>query len=120
MRAFLDRDRVGQVFINLLTNAIKYSPKANKVLIQVTNEGNNAVVHVQDFGIGIAADYQEQIFERFYQINEPDVKTYPGLGIGLYISKDIVERHHGQIKVSSQKGVGTTFSVFLPLFRKEE
>jgi PAS domain S-box-containing protein len=117
---FGDRDRVGQVFINLLTNAIKYSPKANKVLIQVTKAGDNAVVRVQDFGIGIAVDYQEQIFERFYQINEPDLKTYPGLGIGLHISKEIVKRHHGRIRVDSQKGAGTTFSVFLPLFHEEE
>jgi PAS domain S-box-containing protein len=115
-----DRDRVGQVFINLLTNAIKYSPKADRVLLQVTKEGNNAVVRVQDFGVGIAPDYQEQIFERFYQINEPDVKTYPGLGIGLYITREIVERHHGHIEVSSKKGEGTTFSVFLPLFHEEE
>jgi PAS domain S-box-containing protein len=114
-----DRDRVGQIFINLLTNAIKYSPKADRILIQVTQEGDNAVVRVQDFGVGIAPKYQEQIFERFYQINELDVKTYPGLGIGLYISKEIVERHHGHISVSSQKGKGTTFSVFLPLFHEE-
>jgi signal transduction histidine kinase len=110
---------VGQIFINLLTNAIKYSPKADRILIQVTQEGDNAVVRVQDFGVGIAPKYQEQIFERFYQINELDVKTYPGLGIGLYISKEIVERHHGHISVSSQKGKGTTFSVFLPLFHEE-
>lgn len=115
-----DKDRVGQVFINLLTNAIKYSPKANRVLVQITKEGENAVVRVQDFGVGIAPNHQQQIFERFYQINEPDLKTYPGLGIGLYISKEIVERHHGHIKVNSRKGEGTTFSVFLPLSHEEE
>ncbi len=119
VRVLGDRDRVGQIFINLLTNAIKYSPKADRVLIQVTQEGDNAVVRVQDFGIGIAPDYHEHIFDRFYQINEPDVKTYPGLGIGLYISKEIVEQHHGHIKVSSKKGEGTTFAVFLPLFHEE-
>jgi PAS domain S-box-containing protein len=115
---FGDRDRIGQVLINLLTNAIKYSPHADKVLVQVGANGKNAVVRVQDFGIGIAPAYQKKIFERFYQVSEPEVKTYPGLGIGLYISKQIVERHNGRIEVQSRKGEGTTFSVILPLLHE--
>ncbi len=117
---FGDRDRIGQILINLLTNAIKYSPHADKVLVQVGADGKNAVVRVQDFGIGIAPAYQKKIFERFYQVGEPEVKTYPGLGIGLYISKQIVERHHGRIEVQSRKGEGATFSVILPLLHEEK
>ena len=70
---------------------------------------------VQDFGIGIAGTYHQQIFERFYQVIDPVEKTYPGLGIGLYISSEIIKRHHGRIWVESQKGAGSTFSFSLPV-----
>src|SRR5579863_5174729 len=110
-----DRDRIGQVLINLITNAIKYSPRADKVIIRVSKDQENAIVSVQDFGIGIAAAHHEQIFERFYQVTDPEEKTYPGLGMGLYISNEIIKRHHGQMRVESRKGHGSTFSFTLPL-----
>lgn len=113
--AFGDRDRIGQVFINLFTNAIKYSPNADKVIVQISTDGTNALVCVQDFGIGIAESHQQRIFERFYQVNEPSAKTYPGLGIGLYISCEIIKRHQGRLWVKSQKGEGSTFNFSLPL-----
>ncbi|TMC61541.1 MAG: PAS domain S-box protein, partial [Chloroflexota bacterium] len=112
-----DKDRLGQVFINLLTNAIKYSPRAGKVLVHLSRDEEHAIVRIQDFGIGIDVPHQQRIFERFYQVTDPEGKTYPGLGIGLYISKEIVERHHGWIEVNSRKGKGTTFSVILPLLQ---
>jgi PAS domain S-box-containing protein len=115
VRVFGDRDRLGQVLMNLLTNAIKYSSRADKVLVQVVAEGTQAVVRVQDFGVGIAKAYQEKIFERFYQVSEPEMKTYPGLGIGLYIASEIIKRHQGCIWVESRKGAGSTFSFRLPL-----
>jgi signal transduction histidine kinase len=105
------------VFINLLTNAIKYSPQAGKVLVHLSRDEEHAIVRIQDFGIGIDAAHKQRIFERFYQVTDPEGKTYPGLGIGLYISKEIVERHHGWIEVNSRKGKGTTFSVILPLLQ---
>lgn len=114
-----DRDRLGQVFINLLTNAVKYSPQADKVVVRLFHEHNQAVVSVQDFGIGIDEAYHQKIFERFYQVNDPEERTYPGLGIGLYISKEILDRHAGRITVTSRKGEGTTFSVILPLLQEE-
>ena len=110
-----DRDRIGQVLINLVTNAIKYSPAADKVIVRLSNDRDNAIVSVQDFGIGIEAKHHRQIFERFYQVDEPAKKTYPGLGIGLYISNEIIKRHHGRLWVESQKGGGSTFSFSLPL-----
>ncbi len=70
---------------------------------------------VQDFGIGIAKERQHKIFERFYQVTDPEEKTYPGLGIGLYISCEIIKRHGGQIWVESKKGEGATFHFALPL-----
>jgi PAS domain S-box-containing protein len=110
-----DRDRMGQVLINLLTNAIKYSPDADRVIMQVAADGENALVSVQDFGIGIAEAYQEKIFERFYQVSEPEEKTYPGLGIGLYIVRQIIKRHQGHLCVQSRKGEGSIFSFSVPL-----
>lgn len=118
-QVFGDKDRVGQVFVNLLTNAIKYSPHANQVIVHLHRDQERAQVSIQDFGIGIDEVHHQQIFERFYQITDPDERTYPGLGIGLNISSEIVERHHGRIWVESKKGDGATFSVSLPLLIKE-
>jgi signal transduction histidine kinase len=110
-----DKDRIGQVVINLLTNAIKYSPHADTVVIRVSVQDGNAVVSIQDFGIGIAEAHQAKIFERFYQVTDPMEKTFPGLGIGLYISNEIIRRYNGQMEVESTKGQGSTFSFRLPL-----
>ncbi|MFL5694081.1 MAG: sensor histidine kinase [Ktedonobacteraceae bacterium] len=113
-----DKDRIGQVFINLLTNAVKYSPHANKVLVRLSRDQARCIVSIQDFGIGIDETHQQKIFERFYQVTDPEEKTYPGLGIGLYISSEIVERHHGRIEVQSHKREGATFTVTLPLLQE--
>ena len=110
-----DRDRIGQVLVNLLTNAIKYSPGADRVKVRVVKEVASVTMSVQDFGIGIAPAQQEHIFERFYQVSEPGEQTYPGMGIGLFIASEIVNRHHGHIKVESARGAGTTLYVTLPL-----
>jgi signal transduction histidine kinase len=114
-----DRDRLGQVFINLLTNAVKYSPHANKVLVRLSQGQQRAIVSVQDFGIGIDGVHHRKIFERFYQVTDPKERTFPGLGIGLYLSSEIVERHHGRIEIQSRKGEGATFSVSLPVLAKD-
>ena len=115
-----DKDRIGQVLTNLLNNAIKYSPNADKVLLHVTADRNDAMVSVQDFGIGIAEAHQQNIFERFYHIPDPIEQTFPGLGIGLYISREIILRHQGRIWVESKKGEGSTFRFVLPLSKKAE
>ena len=117
-QVFGDRDRIGQVLLNLLTNALKYSPEAEVVRIHAFCEGDHAVVSVQDFGIGIAEAHHQKIFERFYQVTDPVEKTYPGLGIGLYLSNEIISRHSGRMWVESQRGKGATFSFSLPLYRK--
>jgi signal transduction histidine kinase len=113
-----DKDRLGQVFINLLSNAVKYSAHADKVIVRLSREQNQAIVSVQDFGIGIDQAYHQKIFERFYQVTDPEEHTYPGLGIGLYISKEILDRHAGRITLESRKGEGATFSVILPLLQE--
>ena len=71
---------------------------------------------VQDFGIGISKEQQNKIFDRLYQVTDPHAKTFPGLGLGLYISKEIIERHKGKIWVKSTKGKGSTFYFSLPLY----
>jgi signal transduction histidine kinase len=115
IKVFGDRDRIGQVLINLLNNAIKYSPQADTVLTRVSKDHNQILVSVQDFGRGIDKEHQYSIFERFYQITDAEGKTYSGLGIGLYISSEIIKRHGGRLWVESQKGKGSTFHFTLPL-----
>lgn len=117
---FGDRDRLGQVLINLLNNAIKYSPQADKVIVRLSQEQQQVRMSVQDFGLGIAEEHHHKIFERFYQITDSDEKTYPGLGIGLAISLEIMKRHGGQLWVESQRGEGATFHLSLPYLSQEE
>ncbi len=120
VQVFGDRDRLGQVLVNLLTNAIKYSPQADTVIVRVAADLENAIVSVQDFGIGIQKGHQDKIFERFYQVTDPEGKTFPGLGIGLYISSEIVKQHNGQMRIESIKGAGSTFSFTVPLRESKE
>lgn len=109
-----DKDRIGQVVTNLLTNAIKYSPQAQEVIVRLQAEPDNALVSVQDFGIGIDSEHLNKIFTRFYRVSDPEEKTFPGLGIGLYLSYEIIKRHHGSVMVASEKGKGSVFSFSLP------
>lgn len=113
-----DRDRMGQVLINLLSNAIKYSPERQKIIIKSLVQNRNALVSVQDFGVGIPEEEQKKIFNRFYRVDGPKRETFPGLGLGLYITAKIVTRHGGRIWVESNEGKGSTFSFTVPLSRK--
>jgi PAS domain S-box-containing protein len=112
-----DKQRLEQVIINLLSNAIKYSP--NKVLVNVIVAINNdkARVSVQDFGMGINKDQQERIFSRFYRVEELAAHI-SGLGIGLYISKEIINRHNGTLWLESEVDQGSVFSFEIPLRQK--
>ncbi len=121
-QVFGDRDRLGQVLMNLLTNAVKYSPQADQIIVRVTVDTTRKTVRVsvQDFGFGIAEDQQDKIFERFYRVNDVKIQTFPGLGMGLYISNEIIKRHRGRLWVESSEGEGSTFIVELPLFAQEK
>jgi PAS domain S-box-containing protein len=111
-----DEDRIGQVLINLINNAIKYSDEINPVDVYIYQPGPNYIaVRVKDYGIGIGKADLERIFERFYRAAGESDHTYPGFGIGLFIAKEIVERHKGSISVESEKGKGSVFTVTLPL-----
>jgi len=111
---FGDRDRISQALVNLLTNAIKYSPDADKVDVYVEADNNTLTVRVKDYGIGIDKKDQQKIFDRFYRVEGKSEQTYPGFGIGLFIASEIVQRHNGSLTVESEKGKGAVFSISLP------
>jgi PAS domain S-box-containing protein len=112
---YADRDRIGQVLINFLTNAVKYSPDSVKVKVKAAVKDNSVVVSVEDSGIGINKADQEKIFERFYRVEGKNEKTFPGFGIGLFIASEIIKRHNGKIGVESEPGKGSIFYFSLPL-----
>jgi signal transduction histidine kinase len=110
-----DRERIGQVVTNLLTNAVKYSPEGGDIHVYSAKEDHHVKVTVIDKGIGISSDSQARIFERFYRTTNPAMSTYPGMGLGLYISAGIIHRHGGHVSVESKEGKGSVFSFKLPL-----
>lgn len=110
-----DKDRLGQVFINLLNNAIKYSPRSTRVDVFLEATQTEGVVKIQDHGIGIPMEHKGKVFDRFYQVSDGRIASTPGLGMGLHIAREIVVRHRGTISVESEEGNGTTFTVTLPL-----
>jgi hypothetical protein len=112
---YADKERMSQVLINFLTNAVKYSPNAKRITVTNAIEGSNLLVAVQDSGIGISKADQEKIFERFYRVEGKNEKTFPGFGIGLFIASEIVRRHHGKIGVRSEPGKGSEFYFTVPI-----
>lgn len=111
-----DKDRIRQVLTNLVTNAIKYSPDSKKIIISSQVKKDKLKISVRDFGMGIPKEEQKKIFNRFYQVSEHT--TFPGLGLGLYISSEIIKEHGGKMQVISEVGNGSTFSFTLPIEEK--
>ncbi|MCQ6959042.1 PAS domain S-box protein [Mucilaginibacter aquariorum] len=109
-----DRQRIEQVVINLISNAIKYSPQADHINISVSQQDSKAIVAVQDFGIGINKEQHDRIFSRFYRVDDLAAHI-SGLGIGLYISNEIITRHQGKLSVDSETGKGSTFKFEIPI-----
>jgi signal transduction histidine kinase len=110
--AQVDRNRIRQVFANLLDNAIKYTPAGGSVTISAAKESDGVVVHFQDTGIGIPPDEQNKIWARLYRGDKS--RSERGLGLGLSLVKAVIEAHHGRVAVSSLPGTGSDFTVFLP------
>jgi PAS domain S-box-containing protein len=110
-----DRGRLAQVLVNLLENAIKYSPMGGTIRLKVERYGAQALVSVTDTGIGIPSDQQAHLFERFFRARNAPISGFGGLGLGLYICRDIVEHHGGRIWVESEVGSGSTFRFALPV-----
>ena len=111
-----DADRLGQVFINLLHNAVKFSPDGGDVTVTVRCDGDRVVASIADHGVGIPHAAQARVFERFYKVDRARVRGEAGgTGLGLAIARHIVEQHGGTIWVKSAEGAGSTFSFALPI-----
>ena len=115
-----DSDALSQAINNLLDNAIKYSGKIKKVVVQAYTEGGNLAIAVKDFGVGIKKEKLEKIFDRFYRGGEELTRSVRGSGLGLTLVKKIVEAHSGTVQVKSQPGKGSTFTISLPLKKIKE
>jgi signal transduction histidine kinase len=112
----VDIDKTALAFINILGNAIRFSPQGSHITIGAAKHGNNAMAWVQDHGIGIPVDQLQKIFEEFYQIEPPNTRHYGGLGIGLTIAKGLIEAQGGKIWAESEGlGRGAVFKVLLPM-----
>jgi PAS domain S-box-containing protein len=110
-----DRSRLAQVIDNLVSNALKFTDDGGSVDVRVSTAHGEAVIEIEDTGIGIALDDQAQLFDRFFRSSEATERAIPGTGLGLTIAKAIVERHDGAIEVESTAGEGTTMRVRLPI-----
>lgn len=114
LRLTLDRQFIHMLIENLLTNASKYTPDGGKISVKLQDDGRDAILTVEDKGVGIAHEDQSRLFQRFIRIENELSTSRGGSGIGLYLAKRIVELHHGKIKLKSSPGRGTTFAVTLP------
>lgn len=110
-----DRSRVEQVLVSLIDNALKFSPQGGEVTVEVARTAGQAVVSVRDLGVGIAADRQTRLFERYYRAHEGHAEDRGGFGLGLDLAREIVSRHGGRVWFESQEGAGSTFHFSLPI-----
>jgi signal transduction histidine kinase len=114
VRVTADRHRLEQILINLVSNAIKFTPEGGTVRIEASNNGAQAAIRVSDTGVGIPADRLQSIFEPFVQVDSEFTRTVSGAGLGLAISRDLARMMGGDLTVESELGKGSTFSVSLP------
>lgn len=116
---FGDEMRIEQVIVNFITNAIKYSPGTHEIEIKAEFYDDKLYVGVKDFGIGMSEEHREKVFNKFYRVEETSLR-FQGLGIGLYISSEIINRHNGTIGVNSVPGKGSEFYFYLPIHPSSE
>lgn len=110
-----DKGRLHQAMLNLMDNAVKYTPQGGKVWVRLEQQGDQAMFSIRDTGVGLAEEDKEKIFHRLYRADKSRAQTIRGHGIGLSIVRAIVVAHHGSIHVHSTLGEGSTFTVFIPL-----
>ena len=111
----IDKDAISQAFLNLLSNAVKYSEGRKYIIVEVCMESDAAIISVTDHGVGIAREELKKIFEKFYRVPNNMVKQPRGSGLGLTLTKHIIEAHRGTIEADSEPGKGSTFTIRLPL-----
>ena len=109
-----DRPQLERVFLNLLTNAVKFSHVGGSIEVEAGHDGDEVTVVVRDHGIGIASEEQAQVFTRFFRARSAEERSINGTGLGLAIVENIVQRHSGTVSLRSTEGVGTTLTVRLP------
>ncbi len=109
-----DRERIRQVISNFISNSIKYASESKKIIIDIEKQEDKVICSVQDFGKGISIEEQDKIFDRFYRVSGPNLNTFPGLGLGLFICKEVIEKQGGKIGVESKPGKGSTFYFEFP------
>jgi signal transduction histidine kinase len=114
LEVFADKQRIDQVMVNFVNNAVKYAPGSEKITLTIENAGEEAKISVTDKGIGIEEEKLPYLFDRYYRV-DPSGMQYSGLGLGLYISAEIIKLHEGRIGVNSKKGAGSTFWFTIPL-----
>ncbi|MCP4132904.1 MAG: AAA family ATPase [bacterium] len=117
--AQIDRDLMGKALVNLLTNALKFTPAGGSILVELDSKEDRFSISVRDTGIGIPVNKQDIIFERFRQVDSSSSRKYEGSGIGLALTKEIVELHEGAISVESSPGKGSVFLITIPFIYSE-
>lgn len=115
INAYLDKDKISQVVVNLLSNAIRYTNNGGNIYINAYEEKENIKIHFKDDGVGIPKESLKYIFERFYRVDESRSKETGGIGVGLTIVKSIIDLHKGKIEVKSKKNKGSEFIITLPI-----
>lgn len=118
IKGFYDRDKLEKILFNLLSNAFKFTPSLGKITLSITRNHEEAVITVKDSGPGIPESKLKNIFERFYQIDDSATRAAGGTGVGLALSKELAEVHHGELSVSSEEGNGCEFRLSIPLSRE--
>ena len=113
-----NESHISRVFINIINNALRYSPEDSKVVVSIRGDTKKVRICVQDFGIGISKKYLKKIFERNYRVDHSSQNDSQASGIGLYVSREIIKHHRGSITVVSKEGKGSTFCCSLPLYRR--
>jgi two-component system phosphate regulon sensor histidine kinase PhoR len=111
----MDKDAISQAFLNLLSNAVKYSEEQKYIGVEISREIDSVLISVTDHGIGIAKGELKKIFDKFYRVPNDMVKKPRGSGLGLTLTRHIVESHNGKLEVDSEPGRGSRFIIRLPL-----
>jgi signal transduction histidine kinase len=114
VRLYADKERLNQVLTNFITNALKYSPSGSDIITEIKKDRDVLIFSVKDFGMGIPKDKQDEVFNKYFRTEDGERKA-DGLGLGLYISKKIIESHNGSIWLESEEGKGSTFYFSVPL-----
>lgn len=115
IQAYFEKDKMEKIVVNLLSNAFKYTPDFGKIIFKVEQTEHELVMSIADNGVGIPEDEVDYIFNRYYRVNDKKIRKNKGTGIGLSLTKELVELHKGQIELVSEEDSGTTFRVILPL-----